>query len=105
MDHRGEAGRAPADDFESYQLGFKMVGGEVFRFFTDLGPGGKNTYFETPYKAEGRSVVASFPLSDLSGASRPVRVVRRLDLRRERCRPVSGGGQGGVHALTPPPDQ
>lgn len=50
--------------YESYQLGFKMVNDEVFRFFTDLS-GNKNEYFETPYTANARRVVTSFPLAAL----------------------------------------
>lgn len=52
------------DDFESYQLGFKMVGDDVFRFFADLSAGQQN--FDTPYTAEGRRVVARFPIASLS---------------------------------------
>lgn len=57
------AKRGSGDSFESYQLGFKMVGNEVFRFFADLSAGQQN--FDTPYTAEGSRVVASFPLSAL----------------------------------------
>lgn len=59
------ATQGSGDNYESYQLGFKMAGDEVFRYVTDLGTGGKNEYVETAYIAEGRRVVASFPLSAL----------------------------------------
>lgn len=52
------------DEFESYQLGLKIVGDEVSRFLFDFGAS-KQQNFDTPYSADGRRVVASFPVSAL----------------------------------------
>lgn len=61
------ATRGSGDDFKQYHLGLKIVGTEVSRFIFDFAAS-QQTNLDTGYEAEGRRVVASFPVDKLPPA-------------------------------------